>query len=165
MIMLDEAPVSIRKLGFAELEDYRDHLLRLDSSERAQFFSRETDDHAILAHCLGLILGETVIMAVLERGAVRGACAIRFDRSNQSAELALSFEFRWRRASLERRLIQESLITCFGAGTRYVVTEVDSAGEAAQELTNSFGFVSVDAGDRMVFSKKLTDLGPVIAAA
>ena len=52
MILSADTSISVRKLGVAEFEANRDHLLRLDKASRAARFAGPVDDDFIKSYCL-----------------------------------------------------------------------------------------------------------------
>ncbi|MEM1044837.1 MAG: GNAT family N-acetyltransferase [Pseudomonadota bacterium] len=169
MILRDDISISVRKLGFAELEDYRDHLLRLDDKSRAARFSGPVDDAFLKSYCLRLVLGPTQIIGAFNRGTLRGACEIDLadhgSDENGKARLALSVETEWRGLGLGRQLIKESLITCFGCGAEHVSMVIGQHGGAMTALARDFGFTESDPGTPGAVARSLTCLTPIMAVA
>jgi len=165
MLLRDDTRISVRKLGFAEFEDYRDHLLRLDKAARTARFGAPIDDKAVLTHCLTLVLGPTLVVAALNRGQVRGACEIQIDAETGAAQVALSLESAWQGRGHGRKLMQESLITCFGTGVDIAGMNVQTGNGRMLKLAKRFGFEARDTAHPGVFTTHLDSLAPIMTAA
>jgi len=165
MILSDDTSISVRRLAHGEIEDYRDHLTRLDEASRAARFSGPCDDKFIQAHCLRLVAGPLSIVAALNRENIRGACEIEFDPDTGVANLAFSVESAWQGRGVGLHLLKESLITCFGLGAEQVTMIAPASNGRMQRLAKRFGFEPDAAGKSGLVSKRLDSLAPVMAVA
>lgn len=165
MILSDDTSISVRKLAHGEIEDYREHLTRLDDASRAARFAGPSDDRSIQAHCLRLVAGPIFIVAALNREHVRGACEIEFDPETGTANLAFSVENSWQGRGVGLHLLKESLITCFGIGAEYVSMAAPASNGRIQRLAKRFGFEPDASGKSGWVTRRLDSLAPVMAVA
>ncbi|MEM8812550.1 MAG: hypothetical protein AAGF59_08030 [Pseudomonadota bacterium] len=168
MILQYDTSVSVRTLGVAEIDAYRDHLLRLDEDSRQCRFGDSNDDAGILAYCLNLTLGPTVVIAAFNRDDIRAACEIKMDSDSGTADLFISQEREWCEGTVGRDLMRESLIACFTLGAETVTVTVGPQDRQARALATRFGFdrTGVSAPGPEVaaaFSRPLPNLTPVLA--
>lgn len=165
MILSDDTTISVRNLTPAELEDYRDHLLRLEDGNRAARFAGPADDDFIRSYCLRLVSGPCVVVGALNREIIRGACEVDISAESGVAKLAFSVESTWQGRGVGLHLFKEALITCFGLGAEQIMLFAPASNGRMQRLAKRFGFEADPSSGTGAFVKKLDSLAPVIAVA
>ncbi|HLN08864.1 MAG TPA: GNAT family N-acetyltransferase [Xanthobacteraceae bacterium] len=142
---------AIRKLWILEIDQYRDHLLRLDPVSRRNRFSGTVSDDFIasyvgISHSL-----DTVIHAFFVDGTVRGVAELRplGVALPQEAEVAFSIEANWQSHGVGTALLDRTLLAARNRGFKllHMACLVDNrrmqrlAKRFSAELTFDYGSV------------------------
>lgn len=114
--------VVYRKILPAELPDYRDHLLRLNTVDRQSRFHGAVSPDAIDEHCRKLDWLKTVLFGCFFDGVLRGAvelCASPTDWLER-AELAVSVEGTLQNGGIGTELVRRALVVAQNRSIRRV---------------------------------------------
>jgi GNAT superfamily N-acetyltransferase len=128
----------IRKLGSAELEDYRLHLLRLDVKSRHARFGWAMDDSGINARCLKLAVEPVFVVGAYVDNVLRGAAELWPDCATRRAELAFCVEENFRRQGLATALIKYAIQEMQTQDIQFLDIEVDDSDYIARSLIAKF---------------------------
>ena len=132
---------AIRKLLPAERGPYRAHLLRLDNADRYARFTGTVSDEVIAQHCESLDWTRTTLLGLFDRGEVRGAVELCFDRLlwPGAAELAISVEKGFQGRGVGSTLVRRSLSIAVNRGIRQVHMMCLSDNTRMRALSRRFG--------------------------
>src|SRR3712207_4499996 len=88
---------AIRKLWVTEVDQYREHLLRLDAASRRSRFGGAVSDEFVAQYAAKALSLDAVIHGFFVEGVLRGAAELRAVRSDVDAdgEAAFSIEEAW----------------------------------------------------------------------
>ena len=117
---------TFRNLLITEMGRYKDHLLRLDRSDRHMRFGGTVSDAVIEQHCLRMDWRNTVVVAYVDGGEIRAAVELRtsdrtFDRPfPERAEAAFSVERAYQGRGLGTALMRRVLTVASNRGVRIV---------------------------------------------
>ncbi len=136
----------IRKLGSAELEDYRLHLLHLDAKSRHARFGWAMDDSGINARCLKLAVEPVFVVGAYVDNVLRGAAELWPDCATRRAELAFCVEENFRRQGLSTALIKYAIQEMQTQDIQYLDIEVDDSDYIARSLIAKFRGGATDNG-------------------
>jgi hypothetical protein len=128
----------IRKLSSTELEDYRIHLLRLDSKSRHARFGWAMDDSGINAHCLKLAAQQAFVIGAYIDGVLRGGAELWPNFATKRAELVFCVEENFRRQGLSKALIKYAIQEMQTVGITFLDIEVDDSDYVARSLISKF---------------------------
>lgn len=114
--------VVFRKIFPAELPDYRDHLLRLNATDRQSRFHGAVTPETIDGHCRKLDWLTTVVIGYFVDGVMHGAvelCASPTDWLDR-AELAVSVEGNLQNSGVGTELVRRALVVAQNRSIRRV---------------------------------------------
>ena len=97
----------IRKLWPTESEKFRDHLLRLDKTNRRQRFGYTTSDEFLIEYAERANITGSILYGYIEDGQVRASAELRrvFEHWNDGAEAAFSVEHAFQNRGLGSELL------------------------------------------------------------
>ena len=132
---------AIRKLLPAERSHYCAHLLRLDKADRYARFTGTVSDDVIIKHCESLDWTRTTLLGLFDRGELRGAVELCFDRLlwPGAAELAVSVETGFQGRGVGSTLVRRSLSIAANRGIRQVHLMCLSDNTRMRALSRRFG--------------------------
>ena len=148
-----DADITVRPLGASELEDYLDHMMRLDGVARAQRFAAGVDDHFVLSHCLHMVVSRTSLIGLFVEGALRGAAELEIDDDGAAGELVMAIEKPWRGQGHGRRLAEAAVAEARRRRVGLVRIDVEATDEAMRAIALKSGFRS--AGGRRTVTYEL----------
>ena len=132
---------AIRKLLPAEFGQYRAHLLRLDKADRYARFTGTVSDRIVVGHCDSLDWTRTTLVGLFDRGELRGAVELCFDRLlwPGAAELAISVEKGLQGQGVGSTLVRRSLSIAANRGIRRVHMMCLADNSRMRALSRRFG--------------------------
>ena len=99
------------KLTPLDVGRLRDHLLRLQPTDRVMRFSGHVSDDFIAEHCRKLDWLTAVVVGWFEDGELRGAAEIRFEHPGaERAEVAVTVEGPWQDQGLGTALLHRAIV-------------------------------------------------------
>jgi GNAT superfamily N-acetyltransferase len=124
-----------------ELPLLRDHLLRLDRTSRHDRFHGFMDDSFVTRYAEKCAKDDTVIIAYLEDGAVRGAAELHPPGQSQDgiAEIAFSVESKVRRQGVGTVLFRKLISVARAKGYKNLRITTGANNDAMRALANKFG--------------------------
>ena len=110
-----------RKLFPTEFARLRDHLLRLDHTDRHRRFFAGISDAGVEEHCRRIDWLRMLVIGCFEDGVLRGAAELALDGGTfpRQAELALSIERPWQDQGVGTQLMRRAILV---ASNRTVVS-------------------------------------------
>jgi GNAT superfamily N-acetyltransferase len=141
----------IRKIWLSEADDYRDHLLRLDTHSRRSRFGAVVADEFVCRYAALSPRLDAVIHGFFVDGTLRGAAELRRVGSPlaREAEAAISIEKPWQSHGVGSALFQRTLLAARNRGVRFLhmacladnIRMRQLAAKFDAELTFNFGGV------------------------
>jgi GNAT superfamily N-acetyltransferase len=130
----------IRKLWIHEADQYRDHLLRLDSASRRNRFGGSVSDDRIREHVNGSILLDAVIHGCFIDGVLRGAAELRpiGTAFSGKAEAAFSVETPWQSHGVGSELLSRTLLAARNRGIKFLQMNCLADNRRMQQLARKF---------------------------
>ena len=130
----------IRKLWRGEVEDYRDHLLRLDAESRRNRFGLALADELIEDYVASPGWRGAVLHGFLVDGVLRGVAELKpfgaaFPRE---AEVAFSVEKPWQSHGVGSVLLERTLLAARNRGIRHVHMACLAGNARMQQLARKF---------------------------
>lgn len=133
---MSTAHAQVRVLDSTTLEDYRQHLLRLDGQSRHARFGWAMDDAGINAHCLRVMGEGAIVIGGYVEGTVRGG--VELWPVADRAEIVFSVEKDWQRQGLGTALVERAVAEAKRQGMTSVEVDTDDFGPAAMSLVRKF---------------------------
>ncbi len=130
------ADVQIRVLDSTALDDYRQHLLRLDGQTRHARFGWAMDDAGVNAHCLRLAGESPVVIGGYVDGVLRGG--LELWPAGRCGEIVFSVETEWRRKGFGTALIERAVAEAKQQGMTSIEVDIDEFGPSAVSLVRKF---------------------------
>ncbi len=130
----------IRKIWTAELDRYREHLLRLDPTSRRNRFGGNVSDEFLINYA-DLTSGlDTVIHGFFVNGTMRGAAELRPIGAPvvREAEAAFSIERPWQSHGVGSALLARTLLTARNRGITFLHMACLADNERMQQLARKF---------------------------
>ena len=156
----------IRKMWIAEVDRYRNHLLRLDAGSRRRRFGGSVSDDIVRRHA-DLVFGPgRVIYGFFVDAILRGAAELRMLRAPRTfeAEAAFSVEPRWQSHGVGTALLGRTLLAARNRGVRFLHLECLAENARMQQLAAKFDAdLSFDFGSvvGVVATPRPTPLSPM----
>jgi GNAT superfamily N-acetyltransferase len=127
--------------GHEELPLLREHLLRLDRTSRHDRFHGFMDDSFIARYAEKCANDDTVIIAYLEEGVVRGAAELHPAEQSEDGipEIAFSVESKVRRQGVGTVLFRKLISVARAKGYKSLRITTGAGNEAMRSLANKFG--------------------------
>ena len=130
----------IRKMWAAEIDRYREHLLRLDPASRRNRFGGNVSDEFLINY-VDLASGlDTVIHGFFVNGTMRGAAELRPIGAPvvREAEVAFSIEKPWQSHGVGSALLGRTLLTARNRGITFLHMACLADNERMQQLARKF---------------------------
>jgi GNAT superfamily N-acetyltransferase len=130
----------IRKLWIGEADQYREHLLRLDTESRRNRFGGAIADEVVIAYADATVRAGAVLHGFLVDGTVRGVAELRplgAPLSRQS-EAAFSIEKPWQSHGVGSALLERTLLAARNRGIKLVHMACLADNTRMQELARKF---------------------------
>ncbi len=129
----------VRKLWGADVEAYRDHLLRLDPESRRNRFGGGVADEFIRRHAEATFQPENVLYGFFVNGTLRGAAELRpFDGGGGQAEAAFSIEQPWQSHGVGTELLERVLLAARNRGIKQLHITCLLDNHRMQQLARKF---------------------------
>jgi GNAT superfamily N-acetyltransferase len=130
----------IRKLWIGELEQYRDHLLRLDSESRRNRFGGAVSDELIALYAETAFRVDTVMHGFFVDGVLRGVAELKPFESGFSthAEAAFSIEKPWQSHGVGSALLERTLLVARNRGIKHLHMSCLAENKRMQQLARKF---------------------------
>ena len=127
-----------RKLTFADLPLFRDHLLRLAPAARHARFAMPASDHFLRSYAQTSFTLDTTIYAYVVGGHVRAVAELRPCGDPDKAEAAFSVESCCRQSGVGTQLMELTLIAARNRGCRTIYMSCLATNRAMQHLALKF---------------------------
>ena len=130
----------IRKLWISEAEDYRDHLLRLDSDSRRNRFAGAVSDQFVRDYA-NLSFGiDAIIHGFFVDGILRGAAELRPIGApmTREAEAAFSIEKPWQSHGVGSVLLERTLLAARNRGLKFLHMACLTDNRRMQQLARKY---------------------------
>jgi GNAT superfamily N-acetyltransferase len=129
----------IRKLWVADVELYRDHLLRLDLQSRHSRFAGAVADDFLIDYA-DLAFGiDAVLHGFLVDGVLRGAAELRpLAGSAREGEAAFSIEKPWQSHGVGSALLERTLLAARNRGLKFLHMTCLADNKRMQQLARKF---------------------------
>ena len=130
----------IRKLWIHEADQYRDHLLRLDTPSRRNRFGGAASDDRIREHVNSSIMLDAVIHGFFVDGVLRGAAELRplGTPFSGEAEAAFSVEKSWQSHGVGSELLSRTLLAARNRGIKFLQMNCLADNRRMQQLARKF---------------------------
>jgi GNAT superfamily N-acetyltransferase len=158
---------AIRKLWVAEVDRYRDHLLRLDTDSRRNRFGGAVSDDFILDYVSEAFDADSVVHGFFVDGVLRGAAELRrgasglVENAALEAEAAFSVEPDWQSHGVGSALLERTLLVARNRGIRRLKMACLRDNRRMQQLARKFAAeISFDFGS-VIGSVKAPRLTPL----
>ena len=117
------SPGTIRKLRRSELDQYRDHLLRLDAEARRKRFAHSVSDGFVETYCSKANAGGTIIFGYFDDGELRGVAELKRigEIWGPMAEAAFSVETPYLNQGIASELMGRVIRSARNRGVRHLV--------------------------------------------
>jgi GNAT superfamily N-acetyltransferase len=131
---------TVRKLWVADLDAFRDHLLRLDPVSRHARFGMGASDDFVARYAATSFSLDTIIHGHFEGDQLVGAGELRLlGRSRTEAEAAFSVERDWQARGVGSLLMEKTLLTAQNRGLRCVYMNCLATNRHMQRLARRHG--------------------------
>ena len=131
---------SIRKVWLGEADQYRDHLLRLDTVSRRNRFAGTVSDEFLQGYAR-LSLGiDAIIHGFFVDGTLRGAAELRPIGAalSREAEAAFSIEQPWQSHGVGSALLERTLLAARNRGLKFLHMACLADNKRMQQLARKF---------------------------
>lgn len=138
----------IRKLTYADLSEFRDHLLRLSPEARRSRFAMKASDAFLRSYAQTSFTLGTVIHGYFEDGTLRAVAELRPIDNRTMAEAAFSVEEGWQKSGIGTKLMELTLIAARNRGLSHLYINCLATNRAMQVLARKFAAeLTFEAGD------------------
>lgn len=131
-------PGYYRKLSYADLAQFRDHLLRLDQEARRARFAIIASDAFLRCYAETSFTLGTVLHGYFVDGILRGVAELRPLGDGLSAEAAFSVERELQQSGIGTRLMELTLVAARNRGCSHVLMNCLATNRAMQALARKF---------------------------
>ena len=140
---------SVRKLWIADLDAFRQHLVRLDPITRRLRFGMGASDEFVSRYAETSFKLDTLIHGWFSGGMIRGVGELRaIDKARREAEAAFSVERDWQGQGVGSELMERTLLAARNRGITRIYMNCLASNGHMQRLARRFGAeLEYEAGD------------------
>ena len=135
-----ETPGVIRKLWVGETNRFREHLLRLDPTSRANRFGTPVTDYFIEKYAAKALGPDSVVHGFFVDGVLRGCAELRVaaDHFPHEAEAAFSIEQPWQNAGVGSALMGRTILAARNRSIRKLYMNCLSHNHPMQAIARKY---------------------------
>ena len=131
----------VRKLWTGEIDQYREHLLRLDPQSRRNRFGGGVSDERIRRHVASATATNCVLHGFFVGGTLRGASELRLIGSSlfaRKAEAAFSVELPWQSHGIGSALLERTMLAARNRAIVHIHMACLADNKRMQQLARKF---------------------------